>query len=173
MNCGAEMHPVHLYSEIIWPSLKDVAKKEYGYNANNIRTTAEVLKTLETKNLPKISKQKITLEVPEITAGSIYELREKIDLLEKTLKNQIQEQLKLSLIRDEIRNREISMTICTKYATSSESPPEQYKIGIKYLKANLDLKSNPALKNLIQKLEKEKQRYESEWRYRGTTAAKV
>jgi hypothetical protein len=173
LMCGEEMRPVLLYSEIIWPSLKEVAKKEYGYDSNTLKLTDQLLKKLETEDLPTIPMKKITIEIPEITPNSIYELREQIDFLEKTLSKQIKEQLNLEGIKEEIKKREISMTICTKYATSSESPPEQYKIGVEYLKTNLRVRSNPALKKLIEKLEEEKQRSEAEWRYRGTTSARV
>ncbi len=173
IKCGAEMKPVLLYSAIIWPSLKGTAKEEYGYDEALLKTVGQTIKRLETENLPKIEKQKIELDVPEITTANIYDLTKEIDLLIQKLYEQIEDKLKLQEIRKTIKNREISMTVCSKYATSSESPPEQYRIALKYLKNEHNISSNPELKRLIKKLEEEKESSETGWKYRGTSVAKV
>jgi len=177
LNCGTEMQTARLYSDIIWPSLKEVLKSQpYEYDKPLLDLTAKLIKSFETENLPQIKEQKLILNVPEIHPKDIYELRKAIDSLIEKLCLQIEKDLDISEIRETIKRREISMTVCSKYATHSESPPEQYKIALDYIKqemGKLEIGSDPHMERLIKKLEEEKKQCEADWKHSGASATRL
>lgn len=166
VKCGAEMKPVLLYSEIIWPSRKKLVQEQLNYSVEETSTLRKLIKELETRRLPVIESQTIRINIPMIKCRDVYELKQRIELLEKEFVHQLRDHLELEEIRKELRNREVCMSTLSTYTKTSEHPAKQYSMTIKYLKKRIEEKDDPVLRSILAKLEIKKEEYEKKWIYR-------
>lgn len=167
VRCGSEMRPVLLYSEIIWPSLKESIKKQMSYNVEELERSGKLISELETKNLPTIASKEVTLKIPKIQCSNIYELKDQLEMLEKDLLRQIKDKLGLSNVLEEIHDREIYMATFSRYIKSSDHPAKQYSMTIEYLRRKIGNKDDKVLESILAKMENEKEEYEKKWKYRN------